>query len=41
LLWVLLSETIILAWTHRADLRHLPRLRDWLARRISTTGDRR
>ncbi len=40
LLWVLISETIILTWTHRADLRHLPRLRPWLARRIAWARDR-
>jgi len=27
------SETLILAWTHRTDLSHLPHLRPWLARR--------
>lgn len=30
LLWVLVSEALILVWTHRTDLRHLPRLRPWL-----------
>jgi len=30
LLWA--AETIILAWTHRADLRHSPSLRQWLAK---------
>ena len=32
LLWVWLGETLILAWTHRGDLRQEPRLRPWLAR---------
>jgi hypothetical protein len=32
LLWVWLAETLILAWTHRADLRRGPHLRSWLAR---------
>jgi acyl phosphate:glycerol-3-phosphate acyltransferase len=35
LLWVLASETIILVWTHRADLIHPPRLRRWLSRRVA------
>ena len=26
LFWVLVSEVLILAWTHRTDLRHLPRV---------------
>ena len=30
LLWA--AETIILAWTHRADLQHLPHPRPWLAK---------
>ena len=30
LLWA--TETLILAWTHRADLRHPPHLRPWLAK---------
>jgi acyl phosphate:glycerol-3-phosphate acyltransferase len=34
LLFVLASETLILAWTHRTDLSHLPRVRPWLAQRI-------
>lgn len=33
LLQVWASETLILAWTHRADLSQLPRLRPWLAAR--------
>jgi acyl phosphate:glycerol-3-phosphate acyltransferase len=32
LLSVWAGETLILAWTHRADLRHKPRLRPWLAK---------
>ncbi len=35
--WV--SETLILAWTHRADLNHLPRLRPWAAQRLSRARD--
>ena len=34
LLWVWLLQTLILAWTHRADLRRAPRLRAWLAKRL-------
>lgn len=34
LLFVLASETLILAWTHRADLSRLPRVRPWLAQRL-------
>jgi acyl phosphate:glycerol-3-phosphate acyltransferase len=34
LLLVLLSETLILAWTHRTDLSHWPRIRPWLAQRF-------
>jgi len=30
LIWA--AETLILAWTHRADLRHHPNLRPWLAK---------
>lgn len=30
LLSVWLAQTLILAWTHRADLRHSPHLRPWL-----------
>ena len=32
LLTVLAGQIIILAWTHRADLRQRPRLRSWLGR---------
>ncbi len=39
LLAVLASETLILAWTHRADLSHLPRLRPWLAKAFSRRKD--
>jgi len=39
LLAVWVSVTLILAWTHRADLRQRPRLRPWLARRIYRTRD--
>ena len=34
LVMVLVSETLILAWTHRTDLRHWPRFRPWLAKRF-------
>jgi glycerol-3-phosphate acyltransferase PlsY len=35
LLWfVLASEILILAWTHRTDLSHRPRIRPWLAQRF-------
>ena len=34
LLLVLVSETLILAWTHRTDLSHWPRFRPWLAKRF-------
>lgn len=34
LLGVWLLQTLILAWTHRADLRRAPRLRAWLAKRL-------
>ncbi|MCS7010437.1 MAG: glycerol-3-phosphate acyltransferase, partial [Anaerolineales bacterium] len=29
---ILLFQTILLSWTHRADLRQPPRLRRWLMR---------
>jgi len=32
LVWV--SQTLILIWTHRSDLRQRPALRPWLARRL-------
>lgn len=35
LLAVLAGQAVILAWTHRADLRRRPRLRPWLAGRFS------
>jgi glycerol-3-phosphate acyltransferase PlsY len=34
--WV--SETLILAWTHRYDLRQRPALRTWLTRRFTPKG---
>lgn len=34
LFWVWASETLILAWTHRTDLRMGPHLRPWLAKRF-------
>ena len=37
LLWV--TETLILAWTHRADLRHTPHLRPWLAKYLLIKRD--
>jgi glycerol-3-phosphate acyltransferase PlsY len=30
-LWVWVSETFILIWTHRTELSHPPRIRPWLA----------
>jgi hypothetical protein len=33
IVWV--SETIILVWTHRSDLRQKPHLRPWLAKQLS------
>jgi glycerol-3-phosphate acyltransferase PlsY len=36
---VMLSETFVLAWTHRADLSHRPHIRPWLARRSSRGKD--
>jgi len=38
LLWVWAGELLILAWTHRTDLRRGPRLRPWLAKRLRRTG---
>jgi len=35
LLAVWLSETIILAWTHRSELKQKPALRPWLTRRFT------
>lgn len=34
LLTVLAGQVIVLAWTHRADLRRRPHLRAWLVRRL-------
>ena len=34
LLMVWVSETLILVWTHRQDLRQKPHLRNWLAKRL-------
>jgi glycerol-3-phosphate acyltransferase PlsY len=34
LLMVWVSETLILVWTHRTDLRQKPRLRPWFAKRL-------
>jgi glycerol-3-phosphate acyltransferase PlsY len=39
LLLVWLAETLILAWTHRADLRRRPHLRLWLSRLLRRAGD--
>jgi glycerol-3-phosphate acyltransferase PlsY len=38
LLMVWVSETLILAWTHRYDLRQRPALRPWLTRRFTLKG---
>lgn len=32
LIWVWVFETVILAWTHRDDLRQAPKLRPWLSK---------
>jgi acyl phosphate:glycerol-3-phosphate acyltransferase len=32
---VLAGQTLLLAWTHRSDLSHWPRLRPWLTQRFS------
>lgn len=34
LLMVWVAETLLLAWTHRADLRQKPHLRTWIVRRL-------
>jgi len=39
LLWVWLGETVILAWTFRANLRQRPHFRPWLARYFRRTKD--
>jgi len=39
MLSVLAGEALILAWTHRSDLSHWPRLRPWLARRLFRAQD--
>jgi glycerol-3-phosphate acyltransferase PlsY len=39
LLLVWASETLILAWTHRADLRQGPHLRPWIAKRLFQMKD--
>jgi glycerol-3-phosphate acyltransferase PlsY len=39
LLIVWAGETLILAWTHRADLAQRPRLRPWLTRRFFHSRD--
>ena len=37
LIWA--AETLILAWTHRSDLRHHPQLRPWLAKYLLVRRD--
>jgi glycerol-3-phosphate acyltransferase PlsY len=37
LLVVWVSQTLILAWTHRFDLRNKPQMRPWLEKRLSLT----
>jgi len=32
LIFIWLTETLILAWTHREELRHAPQLRPWLTK---------
>jgi hypothetical protein len=39
LLLVWAGETLILVWTHRADLGQRPRLRPWLTRRLFRSRD--
>lgn len=39
LILVLVSETLILAWTHRTDLSHRPTIRPWLAQRFFRSKD--
>ena len=39
LLFIWVGVTLILVWTHRADLRQRPRLRSWLTKRLSRTRD--
>ena len=38
-LLVWLTHTVIQVWTHRADLRHHPRLRPWLANLLHKTNE--
>ena len=39
LLFVLAGEILILAWTHRTDLSHRPRVRPWLAKHFLRVGE--
>jgi glycerol-3-phosphate acyltransferase PlsY len=39
LLFVLAGEVLILAWTHRSDLRQLPHLRPWLGSILGRVND--
>jgi len=39
LLWIWVGELLILAWTHRADLRRGFHLRPWLAKRLQQIKD--
>jgi glycerol-3-phosphate acyltransferase PlsY len=39
LLWVWLAEVVIIAWTHRADLRKTPKLRPWLLKLLRIGGN--
>lgn len=39
LLAVWLANTLLLAWTHRADLKQRPHLRPWLRERLSRPGE--
>lgn len=36
--WVWAGETVLLAWTHRTDLVHLPRIRPWIHKLIHKIG---
>jgi glycerol-3-phosphate acyltransferase PlsY len=38
LIWVWISETLIVTWIHRVDLRQTPQLRAWLLRTFGRLG---
>lgn len=39
LIWVWVAEILIMAWTHRSDLRQAPQLRPWLLKYIRRGGN--